>query len=814
MKNKLWLIVVSLVCVVCCACALAACNEVDPPPSHIDTPPPSQHTHTFEDAYNGKDSTGHWKVALCEHKDAKGDFEPHKDVDEDGYCDVCGYEWGGSHGVPLESIELIPSEYGIEVGEEGYDLPIVRFFPEYATIGEIHWETDNRNVAYVQNGKIYGVESGEVRLTVTCDGINATCIVYVERRHTHTTSLVEGRTATCTQAGRKDYYTCSGCSLLFLDAAATQQVEMRDLEIPAGHKYGNDNICTVCGQRKPTEGLLYAPWSRSSSDYAVAGIGSATDTDIVIASEFNGRPVVAIEQEAFADCASITSVYVPDSIWSIGRNAFSGCTSLAEVTGAENVDELYGGIETFENTALLNNFYNDASIDGLYFGTKMFASQQKTHVTVKEGTTHLFPSAFDNNRVVTDVHLPDSLVELSAYAFRECPSLTNINIPNGITSLGDYMFQELQNLQSVTLPESLETFGVAVFESCSSLSEIDIPEGVTVISDRLFNSCTSLARVSIPKGVTAIGSTAFSGCWALNSITIPDGVETIDQCAFWGAALESITIPSKVTSIGFKTFAECKSLNSVNLANVESIGQEAFVDCTVLTGITFAKVQSIGEQAFKGCTALTELTVPDTVQSIGKGAFEGCSNLQKLVVPFIGGRPDSQFDRENVANSDTHFGYIFGATFSKHGIADATPNNSAFVPESLKEVTITQVSNIASYAFYNCTHLEKIVIKGESDAGDLNNHVFEGCSSLKTLIIPRGVTSLNALPYSLTTLVLPYTVSVVSNSYDNSGLTVFYEGTAQSWAGSYLDNSYPTNATHYVSGEWHYDEDGMPVVNA
>ena len=49
---------------------------------------------------------------------------------------------------------------------------------------------------------------------------------------------------------------------------------------------------------------------------------SGTDADVVIPSEINGYPVTSIGWGAFENCTSLTSIKIPNSVTSIGENAF------------------------------------------------------------------------------------------------------------------------------------------------------------------------------------------------------------------------------------------------------------------------------------------------------------------------------------------------------------------------------------------------------------------------------------------------------------------------------------------------------------
>ena len=79
-----------------------------------------------------------------------------------------------------------------------------------------------------------------------------------------------------------------------------------------------------------TEGLAYV-LNADGVSYSCAGIGTATETDIVIASEYNGKPVTKIRNSAFANCNSVKSVIIPNSVTSIESMAFAQSNSLKSV---------------------------------------------------------------------------------------------------------------------------------------------------------------------------------------------------------------------------------------------------------------------------------------------------------------------------------------------------------------------------------------------------------------------------------------------------------------------------------------------------
>ena len=277
--------------------------------------------------------------------------------------------------------------------------------------------------------------------------------------------------------------------------------------------------------------------------------------------------------------------------------------------------------------------------------------------------------AFQGNKAITSVNIPDSVTSIDSYAFSNCSNLENISvasdnatyksidgnlyakdgktliqyaigkndtcfvIPDSVTSIGEGAFYYCSSLTSITIPDSVASIGNYAFEYCSSLISITIPNSVTFIGEDAFYYCSSLTSVTIPDSVTSIGNHAFEYCSSLTSINIPDSVTSIGERAFYYCSrLTSVTIPDSVTSIGDWAFCYCPSLTSVNIPDsVTSIGEGAFWYCTNLISVTIPdSVTSIGEGAFCYCSRLTSITIPDLVTSIDEGAFGYCSSLTSI----------------------------------------------------------------------------------------------------------------------------------------------------------------------------------------
>lgn len=289
----------------------------------------------------------------------------------------------------------------------------------------------------------------------------------------------------------------------------------------------------------------------------------------------------------------------------------------------------------------------------------------------------------------------------------------------------------LKNLDFYVLSDG--TYGVKVKEAeALTLEELVIPStydgnAVTELADEAFKNCRSLKTVTIPDSVKHIGVNAFVGCDALESMSLP----------FVGAEMDGETN----AHLGYLFGAQWSADNGK--AVPESLKE------IVVTGGT-----KIEASAFRHCEHLTSITIPDSVTHIGSFAMQGCSGLSRVSLPFVG--------KEKNGTTDTHFGYVFGAISQDY--------NKDHVPETLKEVAITggeeipfssfqacskiehikigsSVQRICRYAFSGCTSLVSIDFETESQLKEIHMQAFAHCSSLKSIEIPVGVTSIGTLAF-------------------------------------------------------------------
>ena len=161
---------------------------------------------------------------------------------------------------------------------------------------------------------------------------------------------------------------------------------------------------------------------------------------------------------------SVETVSFPDSLVSIGTEAFYGCNSLKQVT-------------------------------------------------LPDSLTTIRPYAFSACEALEEISLPDSLRYIGAYAFKECAALREADLPDGLTHLGTQAFEKCRKLQDVVLPNSLTKIGEAVFLACI-LRLLVLPERLIITDirdEKLFTYDISDYIPNRTFGKSAVNTLIFTG---------------------------------------------------------------------------------------------------------------------------------------------------------------------------------------------------------------------------------------------------------------------------------------------------------------
>ena len=573
--------------------------------------------------------------------------------------------------------------------------------------------------------------------------------------------------------------------------------------------------------------------AESTLTYSIDEDGNATITGttdektkrgVVIPESIDGHPVTAIAAYAFSgktpqsdyDLSDrtdlwLTSIYIPNSVKSIGGFAFENNKNLESVHLPENgctIGHRGGYLDAHGSifdgcTSLKTITIPDGLdvIDPTHFETCISAlsAPKLESVTFAKGTSTICNGLLANCPSLKSINIPDSVKSIGASVFSDCEALESIDIPDSVKSIGAFAFSGCEALESVRLPEGGCEIGSVffsyndgpkrygnVFQGCTSLTSLHIPKGITALSSEnyyawdysmfsapalksvtfedsvnalsasMFKNCEALEAVSIPNGVKTIPSYCFSNCKALTSLDIPESVKTIEGCAFKGCGFASINLPNTVKAIHDGAFADCASLSTVNLPTK---GVE-------LGGSYYPSNSNSG--TFAGCTALKSITLPDGITGGMLGApaltnvkfapgikkingLGGCTALSNVIVP----------DSARQICEGSFSGCV---SLQRIDIPEGVTSisNSAFgYCKSLQQVNLPDsLRKIGYNSFGNCTSLQDLQIP--ADVAEIGGGAFINCTSLESVSLPSNIQQINHSTFenctSLKSIDLPISV--------------------------------------------------------
>ena len=564
----------------------------------------------------------------------------------------------------------------------------------------------------------------------------------------HSTVTDEAVTSSCTSVGLTEGSHCSRCNTVFVSQNEIPMTDHIESDWIVDKETNEANIgsihteCTICGKIMSNSvlaadslGLSYQINSDNIS-CTITGIGSCTDSNVVIPEYIDGYKVTAIGASAFSSTQKLLSVTISDSVINIEDFAFGFCTNLKSVFLGKSVI-------TIGNSA----FVDCMSLESITFSNTI---------------TTIGSYAFQCCESLKSITLPASLKEIGMGAFGYCLSMSSFKVDKNnlyYTAIDDCLYTKdgktlvqyaLGNgTEKVVIADSVTCIGYTSFSGSETIVEIVIPASTILIDRAAFHGCTSLTTVTIGSleknnvvPLCKIGDDAFYDCDALTTVIIGNSVKSIDSSSngvFASCnALSTVKIGDSLEIIGNYTFSSCTSLVNVEISennkHFKTIDNNIYSKDgkTIVLYAPGKKEQSfvipnevsiVGDNAFSGSASLENIFIPDSVSMIETGAFRNCSVLKSVILP-------------------------------------------------------ESINNISDYTFSGCKLLENINIP--SGVKSIGRNAFSFCESLKTIIIPSGVVTIereafNGCKNNLTICCRSYAKGIGWDAYwNNSGCTVIW----------------------------------------
>ena len=424
-----------------------------------------------------------------------------------------------------------------------------------------------------------------------------------------------------------------------------------------------------------------------------------------------------IGEYAYYGRDALKEIYLPATIRTIMKKAFSNCDNLTRI-----------------------------SVDP---ASPYFDSREQCNAIIEKETDKLVVTC-KNTIVPKDVKI------IGAYAFADSDFLEVINISARVKEIEQFAYEGCKNIKSISvdvnnivydsrqdcnaiietetnklvlackntvIPNTVKTIGSYSFAD-ANIEHIVIPEGVTTIEDYAFAGNENIKSITIPSTVTSIGDKAFEGCSNIEIVKIAEGNAKYDSRENCNGIIDkttstliktfkNTTIPSTITTIGAYAFANNTSLTKINLPNnITTVENNAFENCVNVTTLELSEnLKSIGYQAFKGL-AIESLNIPMSVNNISVRAFEGCKDLFIVKVD---------------AKNETY------ASYHNNGIVEKSTN--ALIMGTSETELDSSLSTVKQFAFYG-SNIKSITVPANMTS--LEAGAFAGCEKLVSLKVESG----------------------------------------------------------------------------
>ena len=569
----------------------------------------------------------------------------------------------------------------------------------------------------------------------------------------HTLIKTEAKPVTDDESGNKEYWTCSHCGKYFLSDDTNPEtataVELSEIII-CNHKnaelrnaseptetspgYSGDLYCPDC-DKVVEKGYTY--WIEDNLTWKLYEDGTLNISGTGAMKDYDSDDSPATQKKD-----SVKKVVIEDDVTSIGNYAFSGCSSLTDITLPSSV----------------------TSIKSCAF----YKCSQLASIEIPSSVTSIGNSAFKNCTGLTSITIPESVTSIGDSAFRNCTGLTSITISDRVTSIGNYVFWGCSNLTSIVIPDSVTSIGVLAFTDCSSLTSITIPDSVTSIGYAAFSDCSSLKIISLS---------------CKSTLKKSDFGDQADLVSYTSHTLKKTEAKAATcTEKGNKEYWTCEHCGKYFLSddtNPETAKAVELSETVIPASHKLTKVEAkaatcteAGNKEYWTCEHckkyfLSDDTNPETAKAV---------ELSETVIPAL--KHKNATTRGAVEPTETVPGYSGdrycpdcdtvlekGYTYWNEGnltwklYADGTLNISG--KGVMKDYDYSENQS----PVYNNSKVKKVVI--EDDVTSIGESAFEWCENLTSIKIPDSVTSIGNNAFygcGLTSIMIPNSVTKIGDA--------------------------------------------------
>ena len=493
---------------------------------------------------------------------------------------------------------------------------------------------------------------------------------------------------------------------------------------------------------------------------SVTRIGNATFANCTgLTSATIPNSVKRIEMGAFMDCTTLKSIDLPNSLRDIMRYAFSntGLTSIVIPSSVEYIDDnIFSDSEslksiTFEGPVdFFVNFFEksdltEINIPDTFPGVKagMF-DETAWYNNQPDGVVYLGKIAYKYKGTMpenTTLTLKEGTIGVAGGAFEDCTGLTNIVIPNSVIDIGPGAFDGTTWYHNQ--PDGLVYVGNVAYKYKGTMPDntsLTLREGTVGIGDEAFYDCKGLIDINLPNSIVNMGRNPFYGCENLTSIEIPNSVKRIGYEVF-GGGIKNITIPKSVTYISDYAFSYTHENIIVQAETPPTMSYDGTFNDTNATLYVPAKAI----ETYRTTSPWSNFT---NIQAI-----EGTDTVCGICGENLTWIYDKPTKTMTISGTGEMTDYV--------GCNDVPWNE---IIDSIKVVNINEgVISIGDYAFFNCNNMVSISIPNTIER--IGTGAFANCSKLSGIELPEKLSSIERLTFwrcdSLKSILIPDNITTI-----------------------------------------------------
>lgn len=514
---------------------------------------------------------------------------------------------------------------------------------------------------------------------------------------------------------------------------------------------------------------------------------TATETDLIIPDTIDGMTVAELSGKAFGNTPDqpYETISIPAGVEYISAdNPFIYCTALREI----NVDSANENYMT-EDGVLYNI---DKSILMCYPPKKEGKSLNIPEGVIQIGVAGIsmtpleeikFPSTLesigdfglDENVNLKSADLSGTRLEYIGIAgFGDCSALSEISLPDGLIEIDTGAFLGCSSLAEITLPETLATIGQYAFTG-TAMKSITIPDSVTSIGYGALGYADETTPVDDFLIIASYSSPAYTystdydedyGYQNNFAFTTPeayaeqveynnldkDTYEDFEYTAINGEAVITryygvdikIEVPEEingmpVTRLYTSAFESSTAEEIIIPESVKTIDKLVFYGCSYLKNLTISGAETIGESAFIMCDSLESITISGNCQEIQDDEpFMSCINLQSINITD----GDGAYSSENGVLYNKDKTILIAYPTAKTGTEFKVPSGvkeisvSAFCNNtSLETVDLSGVERIGAYAFEG-SNIKKAILSNSLKSVEI--YAFADCPAMESIRVPSS----------------------------------------------------------------------------